>query len=334
MRNWAGPSSCECQKRPGSGLEPHALIMSLRGELLRLGLRTFMKRPDGDISVASWRDRMRDIEKWVPRPPRNTETRIVEAGRLRFCRITTSASRPNRHVLYLHGGGYVSGAPIYYRHFTWRVADAAKAHVWVLEYRLAPETPFPAAVKDAVAGYNWLANEPAVRELFVMGDSAGGGLVLCLLLRLRDAGIPLPCAAVSMSPWTDLALTGASLTENAASDPMLNAYDLPSLVRLYLAGADPQNPYASPLYGDMSGLPPVLIQVGSDEILRDDAVRMAEKLKQHNAQSRLEIWPRMPHVFQLFVPMLPEAHRAIAHIGQFMACAANHGARPGPISSN
>lgn len=130
-----------------------------------------------------------------------------------------------------------------------------------------------------------------------MGDSAGAGLVLCLLLRLRDAGTPLPCAAVAMSPWTDLALTGASLTENAPSDPMLNARDLPSLVYCYLAGADPQNPYASPLYGDVSGLPPVLIQVGSDEILRDDAVRMAEKLKIQNAESRLEIWPRMPHVF-------------------------------------
>jgi acetyl esterase/lipase len=303
--------------------------MSLRGELLRLGLRTFMKRRNRDFSVTTWREEMRDMEKWVPRPARNTLISIVEAGRLRFHRITTAASRSDRHVLYLHGGGYVSGAPIHYRHFTWRIANAAKAHVWALEYRLAPENPFPAALNDAVAAYDWLADKPAARDLFVMGDSAGGGLVLSLLLRLRDAGTPLPSAAVSMSPWTDLALTGASLTENAASDPMLNAGDLPSFVRHYLAGADPQDPYASPLYGDMSGLPPVLIQVGSDEILRDDAVRMAEKLKQHNAHSRLEIWPRMPHVFQLFVPVLPEAHRAIAHIGQFV-----HGARSGPISSN
>ena len=308
--------------------------MSLRGELLRLGLRTFMKRHGGNFSAATWRDRMRDMEKWVPRPPHNTETSVIEGGRLRFHQITTPASRPNRHVLYLHGGGYVSGAPIYYRHFTWRIANAAKAHVWALEYRLAPENPFPAALNDAVAAYDWLARAAAARELFIMGDSAGAGLVLCLLLRLRDAGTPLPCAAVSMSPWTDLALTGASLTENAASDPMLTPRDLPNLVRYYLAGADPHNPYASPLYGDLSGLPPVLIQVGSDEILRDDAVRMAEKLKQHNAHSRLEIWPRMPHVFQLFVPVLPEAHQAIAHIGQFVADMANHGARSGPISSN
>jgi len=292
--------------------------MSLRGELLRLGLRTFMKRHDENFTVAMWRERMREMEKWVPRPPRKTATGVVEAGRLRFHRITTPASRPNRHVLYLHGGAYVSGAPVYYRHFTWRVADVAQAHVWALEYRLAPENPFPAALEDAVAAYDWLADNHAAHELFVMGDSAGGGLGLCLLLRLRDAGARLPRAAVSMSPWTDLALTGASLTENAASDPMISTRDLPRLVHHYLAGADPKNPYVSPLYGDTSGLPPVLIQVGSDEILRDDAVRMAAKLKQHHAQSRLEVWPRMPHVFQLFVPALPEAHQAIAQIGQFI----------------
>ena len=293
--------------------------MSIRGELLRLGLRTFMKRRDTRFDVTTWRERMRSMEKLVPRPPRHAETSVVEAAGLSFHRITTPASRPGRHALYLHGGGYVSGAPVYYRHFTWRLADAAKAHVWALEYRLAPENLFPAALDDAMAAYGWLASQPGANDLVIMGDSAGAGLVLCLLLKLRDTGSPLPRAAVSMSPWTDLALTGASLTENAASDPMLTLRDLPSLVRCFLAGADPRNPYASPLYGDTSGLPPVLIQVGSDEILRDDAVRMAEKLQQHNAQSRLEIWPRMPHVFQLFVPVLPEAHQAIAHIGKFIA---------------
>ena len=180
--------------------------------------------------------------------------------------------------------------------------------------------PFPAALEDAVAGYHWLLdNTPDPRRLFVMGDSAGAGLALCVLLKLRDDGRPLPAAAVAMSPWTDLALTGLSLTSNAAADPMLNADDLPELARYYLAGADPRTPYASPLYGDPAGLPPVLIQVGSDEILKDDAVRMAEKLRQHNPHTRLEIWPRMPHVWQLFVPVLPEAHRAIAQIGEFIA---------------
>jgi acetyl esterase/lipase len=294
--------------------------MSLRAELLRFGIRQFLKRGTHHLDIEIWRKDMRAMERFVPRPPRRSKTTEVRAGRLTFHRVTTEASRPERNVLYLHGGAYVSGAPSYYRHFIWRIADACKACVWALEYRLAPEHPFPAALEDAVAGYSWLAgNVPEKRDLFVMGDSAGGGLALCLLLKLRDDGAALPGAAVAMSPWTDLALTGPSLSSNAAADPMLNADDLPELARHYLAGADPRTPYASPLYGDPAGLPPVLIQVGSDEILRDDAVRMAEKLQGNDPRSRLEVWPRMPHVWQLFVPVLPEAHRAIAQIGDFIS---------------
>ncbi|MEK9281245.1 alpha/beta hydrolase [Bradyrhizobium sp. ISRA442] len=294
--------------------------MTLRAEMLRLGIRMFLKRHHQPFDVGTWRAKMHRMERWVPHPPASTETSVVRAGRLTLHRIATPASRPGRNLLYLHGGAYISGAPIYYRHFTWRIANATRSTVWALEYRLAPEHPFPAALDDAVAGFLWLANETsAPGELFVMGDSAGGGLALCLLMRLRDERKPLPAAAVAMSPWTDLALTAPSLTENAASDPMLNVHDIPEFVRCYLAGAYACSPYASPLYGDVSGLPPVLIHVGSDEILRDDAIRMAEKLKQCNPRSRLEVWPRMPHVFQLFVPVLPEAHAAIAQIGEFIS---------------
>lgn len=294
--------------------------MSLRAELLRLGIRMFLKRHGHHVDIEAWRKDMRAMEWLVPRPSARSETAEVRAGRLTFHRIITPASRPERNVLYLHGGGYISGGPAYYRHFTWRIANAVRACVWALEYRLAPEHPFPAALEDAVAGYTWLADKmPDTRQLFVMGDSAGAGLALCLLLKLRDDAGSLPGAAVAMSPWTDLALTGRSLASNAAADPMLNAGNLPELVQYYLAGADPRTPYASPLYGDPAGLPPVLIQVGSDEILRDDAVRMAEKLREHNPHGRLEIWSRMPHVWQLFVPVLPEAHRAIAQIGEFIS---------------
>ena len=294
--------------------------MSLRAELLRLGIRAFLKRRSHHLDIEAWRRDMRAMERLVPRPPARTETVEVKAGRLTLHRVTTPASQPERNVLYLHGGGYVSGAPAYYRHFFWRIADCLRARVWAPGYRLAPEHPFPAALEDAVAAYKWLADQTGdTRQLFVMGDSAGAGLTLGLLLKLRDDGRPLPAAAVSMSPWTDLALTGRSLASNAAADPMLNADDLPELAQYYLAGADPRTPYASPLYGDPAGLPPVLIQVGSDEILRDDAVRMAEKLRADNPRSRLEIWSRMPHAWQLFVPVLPEAHRAIAQIGDFIS---------------
>jgi acetyl esterase/lipase len=151
-----------------------------------------------------------------------------------------------------------------------------------------------------------------------MGDSAGGNLVFAMLLKARDEGLPLPTAAVGLSPWLDLALTGPSFRLNAEADPMLNADNAPKLVHDYLNDADPRAPYASPLYGNLAGLPPTLIQVGSDEILHDDAVRMAEKLRAAGCQVELEIWPRMPHVWHLFASILPEARQAIARVGLFL----------------
>jgi acetyl esterase/lipase len=232
--------------------------------------------------------------------------------------VATPTSRPDRHVLFLHGGGYVTGSPALYRHFTWRIATTARARVLAIDYRLAPEHPFPAALDDAVAAYRWLlAGTAQPQRTAVMGDSAGGGLALALLLRLRDDELDLPAAAIAMSPWTDLALTGASLSLNAKSDPMLNAADARLFADCYLAGADPRNPYASPLYGNPAGLPPTLIQVGSDEILHDDASRMAENLRAAGCRVQIEVWPRMPHGWHLFAPVLPEARKAIAHIGAF-----------------
>ncbi|MBV9530342.1 MAG: alpha/beta hydrolase [Bradyrhizobium sp.] len=294
--------------------------MSLRAELLRLGIRIFLKQRSRHLDIESWRSNMRAIEHLVPRPPARSQTARIKAGQLTLYRVTTDRSRLLHNVLYLHGGAYISGAPAHYRHFTWRIADAVLGCVWVLKYRLAPEHPFPAALEDAMAAYDWLLGDLSRGgRLSVMGDSAGGGLALGLLMKLRDEGRPLPAAAVAMSPWTDLALTGQSLTSNAVADPMLNAHHLPAFAEHYLATADPTTPYASPLYGDPAGLPPVLIQVGSDEILRDDGVRMAEKLQSRNPSSRVEVWPRMPHVWQLFAPFLPEANRAIEHIADFLA---------------
>jgi epsilon-lactone hydrolase len=295
----------------------HAHGISLRAKLVRLGTRWFIKRPSRGMSLAEARAKFHDIERSVPRPARGTETVRVDAGDVSADCIARPASLAGRHVLYLHGGGYRVGSPAIYRHLTWRIADAARARVLIIDYRLAPEHPFPAALDDAFASYRWLLQQNG-REIIVMGDSAGGGLTLALLMKLRDEGLRLPDAAVAMSPWTDLALTGASLEENAAADPMLNTGDLPGAAAEYLAGADPRNPYASPLYGDPSGLPPVLIQVGGDEILRDDATRMADRLRGANPRSELQVWPLMPHVWQAYAPVLPEARAAVADIGGFV----------------
>jgi acetyl esterase/lipase len=293
--------------------------MSLRSEIVRLGLRTLIKGRDcRSVTVEQSRRFAAACERMIPNPPASVRTLHVNAGGILADLITTPNSEQNRYVLFLHGGAFIVGSPSLYRHLTWRLAVAACARVVAVDYRLAPEHPFPAALDDAFTAYNWLLDggaDPA--RTVVIGDSAGGGLVFSLMLRLRDEGLRLPGAAVTLSPWTDLAFTGASLKLNGAADPMLRTDYPPLFVNHYLAGADPRAPYASPLYGDPAGLPPTLIQVGSDEVLRDDAVRMAERMRGAGCAVELEIWPRMPHVWQAYVPFLPEARRAIVRIGAF-----------------
>jgi monoterpene epsilon-lactone hydrolase len=294
--------------------------MSLRSEIVRLGLRSIIKRRDcRNVTVEENRRFATFCERLVPDPPATTRTLGVDAGGVMADLISTPDSEEHRHILFLHGGAFIIGSPSLYRHLTWRIAAATCARVVAVDYRLAPEHPFPAALDDAFTAYNWLLDNGAdPARIAVMGDSAGGGLVFSLMLRLRDEGCRLPGAAVALSPWTDLALTGASLKLNGAADPMLRTDHPPLFVNDYLAGADPRTPYASPLYGDPTGLPPTLIQVGSDEVLHDDAVRMAERMRAGGCAVELEIWPRMPHVWHAFVPFVPEARRAISRIGTFV----------------
>ena len=218
----------------------------------------------------------RGIERttwWVRNPPRTTRGAKVDAGGKPAVRVTTPLSRPDHHILYLHGGAYIYGSPLLYRDLSWRIADAARAVVWMLDYRLAPEHPFPAALDDAACAYRWLLAQGAdPRRIAVMGDSAGGGLTFGTLLKLRDEGEPMPAAAAGLSPWTDLTITSASSRLFAKTDPMLNLGDAKHYVAWYLGDADRRNPYASPVFGDPAGLPPSLIQAGDDEMLRDDAV--------------------------------------------------------------
>jgi len=286
---------------------------------MRLALRLFIKQRAHHQTLQQTRRSFHHLEWLVPRPPRNVQTSAIDAGGVRADLIVTPQALPDRHLLFLHGGAYRTGSLATYRHFTWRLGKATRARILAIEYRLAPEHPFPAALEDALTAYRWLLAKGAdPRRLIVAGDSAGGGLTLSLLLKLRHSGTPLPAAAVALSPWTDLALTGASLTENAAADPMLNSDNLPRFAADYLGGADPRDPYVSPLYGDPAGLPPTLIHVGSDEILRDDAVRVAENMRAAGCAVELEVWPRMPHVWHLMAPFVPEAANAIAKIGAFV----------------
>ncbi len=294
--------------------------MTLRAELVRFCLPWFMRpRFPLDIKLEDVRRRMARYAHLVPPPPRGTELTVLDAGGVKAELIATPRSRPGRYVLHLHGGAYLLGFPALFRDFTWRIADVSGARVLCVDYRLAPEHPFPAAIDDATAAFRWLISEcTEPRRVAFIGDSSGGGLALASMMRLRDEGSPLPAAAVLLSPWTDLALTGQSLAEYGSSDPMVPVELMPKAVELYLAGADPRSPYASPLYGDPAGLPPTLIFVGSDEALRDDAVRMAERLRAAGCDVELEVWPRMFHVWHMFARILPEARAAIARIGAFV----------------
>ena len=293
--------------------------ISTQAELLRLALRFFKNtRARRTVPVATVRQRLKRIEHFVPRPPAGTLTTVIDGSGVDAVRIAVDEARSDRCVLYFHGGAYAIGSAALLQDFTWRIGAAARAHVLYFDYRLAPEHPFPAALEDAVTVYRWLAREFDPRRIAFVGDSAGGGLALATLYKLRDEGMPLPAAVVALSPWTDLALTGPSLKLNAAADPMLNVAILPALANRYLGRADPRNHYASPLYGDATGLPPTLIHVGSDEILHDDAVRMAEKLRAAGCEVEIEVWPRMPHAWHLFARILPEGRDAIARIGTFL----------------
>jgi epsilon-lactone hydrolase len=224
-----------------------------------------------------------------------------------------------RAILYLHGGGYVAGSINTHRDLAGRLSRAAKARVLVIDYRLAPEHPFPAPVEDAVAAYrSMLAQGLKPKRIVIAGDSAGGGLTAAALVAIRDAGLQAPAAGVCISPWADMEGSGDSMKTKAAVDPMVQKATLVNLANVYLAGKDPRSPLASPIYADLKGLPPLLIHVGGNETLLDDAVRLAERARKAGVAVMLEPWDGMIHVWHLFAPMLDEGQQAIERIGEFV----------------
>jgi len=222
-------------------------------------------------------------------------------------------------ILYLHGGCYATGSVDTHRDLMIRLSIATSMRVLGLNYRLAPMHPFPAAVEDASAAYRWLLGAGiAAGRIAMAGDSAGAGLALAAILTIRDGGLPVPGAVVCLSPWVDLAVSGASMENKAAEDPIVSREMLLGWRRLYLGDSDPRTPLASPLYANLRGLPPMLIQVGSGEVLLDDSTRLAERALAAGVDTTLEVWPQMIHVWQSFAPILPEARQSIERIGQFI----------------
>jgi epsilon-lactone hydrolase len=234
--------------------------------------------------------------------------------------VSTPDSDSHRIVLYLHGGGYTIGSIASYRSYTGRLARATRSRLLSVGYRLAPEHPFPAALDDAVSSYRWLLDQDiSPSRISVVGDSAGGGLALSLAIAVRDAGVPLPAAIVTIGPSTDLAKEGASMKERAHLDPIVT-YESSMTHALRYVGpkGDLKHPLASPLYADLHGLPPLLIMVGTHEALFDDSTRFAAKAKAAGVEVQLDIWNEMIHVWPFFADILPEGRQAIDKIGDYI----------------
>lgn len=239
--------------------------------------------------------------------------------------IFTPRSDPRRRLLYLHGGSWTAGRVSVYLPHIARVAAATAATVLAIDYRLAPENPFPAGLQDCLQALRYmLDNGPShhgpATDYWIAGDSAGGNLALATLLALKEEGTRLPDGAIALSPATDLTWQGESITTRALADPALNAVLMPLITSVYLQGLNlPTAPRVSPLFGDLRGLPRLLIQVGDAEILLSDATRFADRARAAGVDVTLQVYPFMPHVFQGFAPLLPEAVTALKHMGEFTA---------------
>ncbi len=243
----------------------------------------------------------------------------VDAGGVSAEWISAPGADASRAVLYVHGGGYVIGSLNTHRELCGRISRASGARVLALDYRLAPEHPFPAALEDAVTGYRWLLGQNiAPGAIAISGDSAGGGLTIAALVAIRDQGLPMAACGAVLSPWIDLAITGESVKTRASIDPMVAGDAITFMAQAYLAGKDAKTPLASPLYADLAGLPPLLIQVGTSETLFDDAARLDAAARTAGMEVTFEAWNEMVHVFQSFGALLPEALEATERIGAFI----------------
>ena len=258
------------------------------------------------------------IESFTAPVDPHIETEPVDAGGVPSEWVRAPDARRDGAILYLHGGGYAIGSINTHRGLAGRISEASGLPVLVIDYRLAPEHPHPAAVEDAVAAYRWLlAQGLSPERLAIAGDSAGGGLTIAALVALRDSGDALPACAVPISPWVDMEVSAESCTTRAEADPMVTPEALKRMADWYMNGQDLRTPLASPLHADLSGLPPMLVQVGDAEVLLDDATRLVERAKAAGVDATCEVAEECIHVWHVF-PGVPESDAAVARLGQFV----------------
>ncbi|TRO97051.1 alpha/beta hydrolase [Glycocaulis profundi] len=283
--------------------------LGLRRRLGRyLAARTARFSLSPSIDIARQRKRLDTTGKRLPLARGVSVARTVLGGRPALA-LTPAKMRPGA-LVYLHGGGYSRGSPQSHKPLISRLAASFELKTFAPDYRLAPENPFPAGLDDAVAAIR-AAREETGGPIVLAGDSAGGGLALAAAIRLRQLGLDLPEAMILFSPWTDLSLSGESVETKADADPMLKPDFLRAGAALYLGGRRADDPAVSPLFADLSGLPPTLIQAGGDEVLLDDSTRLAERMEAAGVNADCEVWQGLWHDFQLFAPIIPEADWAV-----------------------
>jgi monoterpene epsilon-lactone hydrolase len=268
-----------------------------------------------------YRQRRKDMDAAFSQYPVTGDVTVepVTANGVRAEWTSTAQDDRDAALLYVHGGGYVIGSLDSHRHLVSEAGQAAKVWALALDYRLAPEHPFPTAVEDTVSGYRYLlARGIRPNRIAIAGDSAGGGLVVAAMLAIRDAGLEQPACGWCISPWVDMEGIGESMSTKEAADPMVQRAGLLDMARLYLGGADPRSPLAAPIYADLTGLAPLLIQVGAAETLLDDAVRLAKVAGAADVRVDLQIWPEMVHVWHIFHPELKAGLRAIEQGGTYV----------------
>ncbi|HNE25607.1 MAG TPA: alpha/beta hydrolase [Pseudomonadales bacterium] len=296
-------------------------MSSYQAAAFKLILRILKKRMFTNTDHVALRRMVNNSSRRMPKPPADIDFRSERIDGIPCLWVKAMGAEPDKLILYLHGGGYIfCSAHTTHKDILWRLSVASKCRVIAPDYRLAPEHPYPAALEDAIKVYRWLLDQGYKPEnIVIVGDSAGGGLTYGTVLKIRDLGWPLPAATVGMSPWTDLAVTGESVITNLKRDALIPGDGLHEGAQYYLAGASAHDPYASPLYGDPTGLPPTLIQVSKDEVLLDDSRRLAAKYRAAGVPCELELWDGMPHVWQTLSMFIPEGKTAINRIGSFIA---------------
>ncbi len=296
-------------------------MSSYQAAAFKLVLRILKKRMFTNTDHVALRRMVNNSSRRMPKPPADIDFRSERIEGIPCLWVKAMGAEPEKLILYLHGGGYIfCSAHTTHKDILWRLSVASKCRVIAPDYRLAPEHPYPAALEDSIKVYRWLLDQGYKPEnIVIVGDSAGGGLTYGTVLKIRDLGLPLPAATVGMSPWTDLAVTGESVITNLKRYALIPGDGLPEGAQYYLAGASTRDPYASPLYGDPTGLPPTLIQVSKDEVLLDDSRRLAAKYRAAGVPCELELWDGMPHVWQTLAMFIPEGKTAINRIGSFIA---------------